>query len=82
MTEDAKKLILRRVTTSLELLSPPPPPKKKKCNTFYLQNGYLDFCSNQTILEIKGWAFDLPWAACVLPHSTQKVCIASFRVLW
>ena len=50
MTEDAKKLFPRRVTTSLKLLSPPPPQKK----TFYLQNGYLDFCSNQTILEIKG----------------------------
>ena len=56
MTEDAKKLFPRRVTTSLKLLSTPaPPPKKKKyAKLFYLQNGYLDFCSNQTILEIKG----------------------------
>ena len=53
MTEDAKKLFPRRVTTSLKLLSPPP-KKKKMCKTFYLQNGYLDFCSNQTILETKG----------------------------
>ena len=53
MTEDAKKLFPRHVTTSLKLLSPPP-PQKKICKTFYLQNGYLDFCSNQTILEIKG----------------------------
>ena len=51
MTEDAKKLFPRRVTTSMKLLSP---IQKKICKTFYLQNGYLDFCSNQTILEIKG----------------------------
>ena len=31
-----------------------PPPQKKKEKLFYLQNGYLNFCSNQTILEIKG----------------------------
>ena len=54
MTEDAKKLFPRRVTASLKLLSPPPPPQKKYAKLFYLQNGYLDFCSNQTILEIKG----------------------------
>ena len=53
MTEDAKKLFPRRVTTSLKMLSPPP-PTKKDAKLFYLQNGYLDFCSNQTILEIKG----------------------------
>ena len=29
-------------------------PPQKKAKLFYLQNGYLDFCSNQTILEIKG----------------------------
>ena len=50
-----QKLLPRRVTTSLKLLSHPPPPKKKNyAKLFYLQNGYLDFCSNQTILEIKG----------------------------
>ena len=54
MTEDAKNLFPRRVTTSLKLLLPPPPKKKKNAKLFYLQNGYLDFCSNQTILEIKG----------------------------
>ena len=48
-----QKLLPRRVTTSLKLLSPPP-PKKNYAKLFYLQNGYLDFCSNQTILEIKG----------------------------
>ena len=72
MTEDAKKLFPRRVTTPLKLLSPPPPKKSK---FFYLQNGYLDFCSNHTILEIKGWAFDLPWAACVLPHLPKKLVL-------
>ena len=51
-----QKLLPRRVTTSLKLLSPPPPTPQKKtyAKLFYLQNGYLDFCSNQTILEIKG----------------------------
>ena len=38
----------------LETAIAPPPPKKKYAKLFYLQNGYLDFCSNQTILEIKG----------------------------
>ena len=38
MTEDAKKLFPRRVTTALKLL---PPPQKKLCKLFYLQNGYL-----------------------------------------
>ena len=51
-----QKLFLRRVTTSLKLVSPPPLKKQQQImqNFFYLQNGYLDFCSNQTILEIKG----------------------------
>ena len=31
-----------------------PPQKKNYAQLFYLQNGYLYFCSNQTILEIKG----------------------------
>ena len=31
-----------------------PPQKKNYAKLFYLQNDYLDFCSNQTILEIKG----------------------------
>ena len=46
-----QKLLPRSVTTSLKLLSPP--PKKNYAKLFYLQNGYLYFCSNQTILEIK-----------------------------
>ena len=46
-----KKLFPRRVTTSLKLPSPPP---KKLCKTFLSANGYLYFCSNQTIIEIKG----------------------------
>ena len=39
MTEDAKKLFPRRVTTSLKLPSLPLPPQKKKTmqNFFYLQ---------------------------------------------
>ena len=48
-----KKLFPRRVTTSLKLPSPPP-PQKKVMPTFLSANGYLDFCSNQTIIEIKG----------------------------
>ena len=51
MTEDAKKLFPRHVTMSLKLPAPPPPQKSK---TFLSANGYLDFCSNQTITEIKG----------------------------
>ena len=54
MTEDAKKTLSSPCNHVHETAIAPPPKKKKICNTFYLQNGYLDFCSNQTILEIKG----------------------------
>ena len=37
ITEDAKKLFPRRVTTSLKLPSPPPPQKKNYAKLFYLQ---------------------------------------------
>ena len=44
--------------------------KRKLCKaSCYLQNGCLDFCWNQRILEIKGWAFDPAWAFCfTLPY--------------
>ena len=47
--------------------------KEKLCKaSCYPQNGYLDFCWNQSIPEIKakgGWVFDPPWAFCLtLPY--------------
>ena len=77
-----QKYLSSPCNTSLKLLSPPPPQKKKICKTFYLQNGYLDFCTNQTILEIKGVGI-WPAMGCVRFASLYpKILIASFRMLW
>ena len=50
MTEDAKKTISSPCNHVLETAIA---PRKKYAKLCYLQNGYLYFCSNQTILEIK-----------------------------
>ena len=54
MTEDAKKTLSSPCNHILENAIAPPPQRKTMQNFFYLQNGYLYFCLNQTILEIKG----------------------------
>ena len=54
MTEDAKTLTSPCNHVLETAIAPPPPKKKNYAKLFYLQTGYLDFCSNQTILEIKG----------------------------
>ena len=53
MTEGAKKTLSSPCNHALETAIAPA-PQKNYAKLFYQQNGYLYFCSNQTILEIKG----------------------------